>query len=63
MEVDSRVRFDEYTLDLEAHQLLDENDQCISLTSMEFDLLKAFAENPNKVLYRDQLLNLSHNRD
>ena len=30
---------------------------------MEFDLLKAFAENPNKVLNRDQLLNLSHNRD
>jgi DNA-binding response OmpR family regulator len=50
--VDSRVTFGNYTLDLEAHQLL-----------MEFDLLKAFAENPNKVLNRDQLLNLSHNRD
>src|SRR3546814_20431599 len=30
---------------------------------MEFDLLKAFADNPNRVLTRDQLLNLAHNRD
>ena len=60
---DSRVKFGESTLDLEAHQLLDKDGQVISLTSMEFDLLKAFAENPNKVLDRDQLLSLSHNRD
>jgi DNA-binding response OmpR family regulator len=62
-EPDSRVKFGESTLDLEAHQLLDKDGQVISLTSMEFDLLKAFAENPNKVLDRDQLLSLSHNRD
>ena len=62
-EPDSRVKFGEFTLDLEAHQLLDEKGKSISLTSMEFDLLKAFAENPNKVLDRDQLLSLSHNRD
>jgi len=60
---DSRVKFGAYVLDLESHQLLDKDDQAISLTSMEFDLLKAFAENPNKVLDRDQLLSLSHNRD
>jgi DNA-binding response OmpR family regulator len=58
-----RVKFGEYSLDLESHQLLDKEDQQVLLTSMEFDLLKAFAENPNKVLNRDQLLNLSHNRD
>ena len=57
------VKFGEFTLDLEAHQLLDQENQAVSITSMEFDLLKAFAENPNKVLNRDQLLNLSHNRD
>ena len=59
----ARVKFGEYSLDLDAHQLLDKDEQAVSLTSMEFDLLKAFAENPNKVLDRDQLLNLSHNRD
>lgn len=58
-----RVEFGEYSLDLESHQLLDKENQQVLLTSMEFDLLKAFAENPNKVLNRDQLLNLSHNRD
>jgi DNA-binding response OmpR family regulator len=62
-EPNSRVRFGEFTLDLEAHQMLDKNDEPVGLTSMEFDLLKAFAENPNKVLDRDQLLSLSHNRD
>jgi DNA-binding response OmpR family regulator len=62
-EPNSRVRFGEFTLDLEAHQMLDKNQEPVSLTSMEFDLLKAFAENPNKVLDRDQLLSLSHNRD
>ena len=57
------VKFGEFSLNLESHQLLDQDNQVVSLTSMEFDLLKAFAENPNKVLNRDQLLNLSHNRD
>ena len=59
----NRVQFGGYSLDLETHQLLDKYNQSVPLTSMEFDLLKAFAENPNKVLNRDQLLNLSHNRD
>ena len=62
-EPDSRIKFGEFTLDLEAHQMLDKDDEPVALTSMEFDLLKAFAENPNKVLDRDQLLSLSHNRD
>jgi two-component system phosphate regulon response regulator OmpR len=29
---------------------------------MEFDLLKAFATHPNRVLSRDQLLDLAHGR-
>jgi DNA-binding response OmpR family regulator len=57
------VKFGEFSLDLDAHQLLDKENKPVSITSMEFDLLKAFAENPNRVLNRDQLLNLSHNRD
>ena len=35
----------------------------VPLTSMEFDLLRAFVENPNQVLSRDRLLNLTRNRD
>jgi len=49
---------------MEAHKLLRENDGAeVPMTSMEFDLLKAFADHPNRVLSRDQLLDLAHNRD
>lgn len=58
-----RVSFGEYTLDLDSQQLLDKNDDNVRITSMEFDLLKAFAENPDKVLNRDFLLTIAHNRD
>ena len=35
----------------------------IPLTGMEFDLLRVFAEHPNRVLSRDQLLTLTRNRE
>ncbi len=50
-------------LDLEAHRLYDADGQEVPITSMEFDLLKAFVEHPNRVLSRDQLLDLAHNKD
>jgi two-component system phosphate regulon response regulator OmpR len=57
------VRMGTCTLDLAAHRLYDAAGREITLTSMEFDLLKAFAQHPNRVLSRDQLLDLAHNRD
>ena len=57
------VRFGTHALDLEAHTLLDERGAEVAITSMEFDLLRAFAENPGRVLSREQLLELAHNRD
>jgi two-component system phosphate regulon response regulator OmpR len=45
-----------------ARKLVDGEGQELALTSMEFDLLEAFAERPNKVLTRDQLLELAHHR-
>jgi two-component system phosphate regulon response regulator OmpR len=57
------ARFGSFTLNLESHKLFDAGGGEIPLTGMEFDLLKAFADNPNRVLTRDQLLNLAHNRD
>jgi two-component system phosphate regulon response regulator OmpR len=50
-------------LDLEAHRLYDADGNEVPITSMEFDLLKAFVEHPNRVLSRDQLLDLAHNKD
>jgi DNA-binding response OmpR family regulator len=50
-------------LNLETRRLYDRQGQDVAMTAMEFDLLKAFAERPNRVLSRDQLLDLAHNRD
>jgi two-component system phosphate regulon response regulator OmpR len=57
------IRFGRCLLDLDSHQLFDEDGAEIAITSMEFDLLKAFATHPNRVLSRDQLLDMAHNRD
>lgn len=58
-----RVAFGCCTLDLDTHQLLDAGNKEIPITSMEFDLLKVFAERPNRALTRDQILNITSNRD
>jgi two-component system phosphate regulon response regulator OmpR len=58
----SIVDFGQCRLDLESHKLFDEDGKEVPLTAMEFDLLQAFAERPNRVLSRDQLLELAHNR-
>lgn len=50
-------------IDSEKHKLFDEAGAEIPLTSMEYDLLQVFAENPNRVLSRDQLLDLSHSQN
>jgi DNA-binding response OmpR family regulator len=59
----ARVRFGACTLDLDTRQLFNDDGQEIPLTSMEFDLLKVFAERPNRPLSRDQLMNLTRHRD
>ena len=58
-----RVRVGRYFLDLAGYRLLAPDGREITLTSMEFDLLKLFVERPNQVLSRDQLLNATRNRD
>jgi len=58
-----RVPFGNCQLDLDRHQLIGSSGEDIALTAMEFDLLRAFAEHPNRVLSRDQLLTLTRNRE
>jgi two-component system phosphate regulon response regulator OmpR len=57
------IPFGRCMLDMESHRLFDDEGSEIQITSMEFDLLKAFATHPNRVLSRDQLLDMAHNRD
>ena len=57
-------RFGRCQLDLDSHQLFDaDGARGHALTAMEFDLLRAFLEHPNRVLSRDQLLTLTRNRE
>jgi two-component system phosphate regulon response regulator OmpR len=58
-----RVRVGRCVLDLTAHRLSDEHGAEVALTPLEFDLLKALAEHPNRVLSRERLLNLNRQRD
>jgi two-component system phosphate regulon response regulator OmpR len=57
------IKMGNCTLDLAGHRLYAEDGQEVQLTAMEFDLLKAFATNPDRVLSRDRLLELAHDRD
>jgi DNA-binding response OmpR family regulator len=57
------VKMGACTLDLASHHLYDAKGEEVALTSMEFDLLHAFATHPDRVLSRDQLLDLAHHRE
>jgi two-component system, OmpR family, response regulator len=50
-------------LDMEARLLRDDEGNEHPLTASEFSLLKAFAENPKRVLTRERLLELANARD
>lgn len=54
--------FGPFLLDRERRRLLDPTGAEVDLTAMEFDLLRIFADNPDRVLSRDDLLSLAHNR-
>jgi two-component system phosphate regulon response regulator OmpR len=57
------VRIGRCLLNLERRSLHAEDGSAVPITAMEFDLLEAFARNPNRVLSRDRLLDLAHHKD
>jgi two-component system OmpR family response regulator len=57
------VRFGTKWLDVDARVLRDDGGNEHPLASSEFALLKAFAENPKRVLTRERLLDLAEARD
>ena len=59
----NRVPFGTCQLDLASHQLFGADGREIPITSMEFDLLKVFVENPGRALSRDRILTLTKNRE
>jgi two-component system OmpR family response regulator len=56
------LSFEGWRLDLARRELKREDGESVPLSSGEFDLLQAFAEHPQRVLNRDQLLDLSRGR-
>jgi two-component system phosphate regulon response regulator OmpR len=57
-----RMRFGKCVFDLTERQLFDDAGNVLPLTSMEYDLLYVFATHPRRVLNRDKILELAHNR-
>jgi len=52
--------FSGWRLDLLAHEVVAPCGIKVAMTAAEFDLLHALCENPNRVLTRDQLINMTH---
>jgi DNA-binding response OmpR family regulator len=60
---DKLIPFGKVCLDLNGHCLIDRDGAEQRLTATEFDLLAAFARNPNRVMSREQLLDTNYDRD
>ena len=59
----TRQRFGRCELDLDARRLFEADGAEVAMTAMEYDLLRVFLANPNRVLSRDQLLMHTRNRE
>ncbi len=57
-----RYRFDRWILETESRSLLRDDGVTVPLSSGEYDLLLAMVERPQRVLNRDQLLDLARGR-
>ena len=62
-ETTEMLSFGRWRLDTTARHLLDENGTIVPLSGAEFRLLRVFLDHPQRVLSRDQLLNLTQGRD
>jgi two-component system OmpR family response regulator len=63
METEHRLHFGTWILDTAERNLFDEAGTMVALSGAEYRLLRIFLEHPQRVLSRDQLLNLTQGRD
>ena len=54
--------FERWKLDVDARELIGDDGVSVALSTVEYNLLMAFAEHPRRVLNRDQLLDLARGR-
>jgi two-component system, OmpR family, response regulator len=57
------LRFSGWILNRQRRELFSPDGQPVDLSAGEFNLLVAFAERPNRILSRDQLLDIVYNRE
>lgn len=57
------IAFGDWQLDTTARHLLDKEGTAIALSGAEYRLLRVFLDHPQRVLSRDQLLNLTQGRE
>lgn len=57
------IGFGQWRLDTSARHLLDAEDTMIALSGAEYRLLRVFLDHPQRVLSREQLLNLTQGRE
>lgn len=62
-EVGQLLTFGEWQLDTVARHLLDKEGTGIALSGAEYRLLRVFLDHPQRVLSRDQLLNMTQGRE
>jgi two-component system OmpR family response regulator len=59
----ARFHFGDWTLDVVSRQLTSPDGLIVALSDGEYRLLRVFLEHPNRVLSRDQLLDLTRGRE
>ena len=57
------ARFGQWTADLTALRIVDDEGNEVALTAGEMDLLKVFLDHPDRVLLRNQLVSMTHSDD
>ncbi|MEA3291111.1 MAG: response regulator transcription factor [Pseudomonadota bacterium] len=57
------LRFADWRLDPNRRQLIDADGRVVELSGSEYDLLRVLVTRPNRILSRDQLLDLTRGRD
>lgn len=62
-EVGQLLTFGDWQLDTIARHLLDKGGTAVTLSGAEYRLLRVFLDHPQRVLSRDQLLNLTQGRE
>ncbi|MBO6950086.1 MAG: response regulator [Rhodospirillales bacterium] len=56
-------RFDRWFFDVDRRELIESGDIVVPLSTSEYELLRIFVERPQRVMSRDQLLDLTRGRD